>query len=97
MHFKKCIPSLIILFVFGFQPLQAQFLKKLAKKVEKTVEETVIRKIDEKAQKKTEKTLDTLLDTKVGSKKKNGKVGSQKEKSGTQLQKCRVFLAINES
>ncbi|MEK9613824.1 MAG: hypothetical protein VW080_07865, partial [Flavobacteriaceae bacterium] len=80
MHFKKYLPILIILFVFGLQPLQAQFLKRLAKKVEKTVEETVIRKIDEKAQKKTEKTLDTLLDAKVGSKKKKGKATQQKER-----------------
>jgi len=79
---KKLIPLVIVIFMIGLAPAQAQFWKKLKKRAEQAAEETIHRKVEEKTAEETEKAMDSILDApgkKMRKKRKKGKGNTSDE------------------
>lgn len=81
---KKSVALLIILFLMGLMPAQAQFWKKLKKRAEQVAEETIQRKVEEKTAEETEKAMDSILEApgkKVRKRKNKSKQSSSEEET----------------
>lgn len=80
----KTYKGLLIILMFGcFNPVNAQFLKKLGEKAEKAAERTIERRVERKASEKTDQAMDSVFENKKGKKsKKNKKKGKNSSETG---------------
>lgn len=70
----KTYKGLLFILMFGcFNPVNAQFLKKLGEKAEKAAERTIERRVERKASEKTDQAMDSVLGDKKGKKSKKNK------------------------
>ena len=73
----KTYKGLLLILMLGcFNPVNAQFLKKLGEKAEKAAERTIERRVERKASEKTDQAMDSVFENKK--EKKSKKVKTRK-------------------
>src|SRR5690606_28809556 len=74
MKIMKTYKGLLFILMLGcFNPVNAQFLKKLGEKAEKAAERTIERRVERKASAKTDQAMDSVFENKKGKKSKKSK------------------------